>query len=192
MKKMRESPLVRKRESCKRGTYFWPIIPDCLKTNLKKKAWCSFHTEHMQNKYIFRYHFLMASVAEIPDPDAVVHPMAKLSPWLGLSEGKECRRSFSLARLRASFLASKDISSLLWIGGEKWTDRSLLWTVTISSMNCLSMKRFRINMKFLNNLSYLLWLGRFNRFLAEQKLYYIAVLHGSNCKVISHCSHHRD
>ena len=165
---MRESPLVSKKWILQKRIIFFDQLYLIALKLIFKKAENVFHTEHMQKKYIFRYHFLMASVAEIPGPDAVVHPMAKLSPWLGLSEGKECRRSFSLARLRASFLASKDISSLLWIGGEKWTDRSLLWTVTISSTNCLSMKRFRIyEILALNNLSYLLCLGRCDRFLAE-------------------------
>ena len=45
------------------------------------------------------YHFVMASLAVIPSPPAVAHPIARLSPWFSLDLGGECLRSFSFARI---------------------------------------------------------------------------------------------
>lgn len=80
----------------------------------------------------------MASLALIPSPAAVVHPIARLSPWFSLDSGEECLRSFSSARIWAHSLASMDIFVLFWTGGEKCTDRSSLWLATMSSINWLS------------------------------------------------------
>ena len=58
------------------------------------------------------YHFVIASLAVIPSSVAVVHPIARFSPWFSLELGGECLRSFSSARICAHCLASMDISVL--------------------------------------------------------------------------------
>lgn len=104
-----------------------------------------------KSKQSWTYHFLTASAAVMASPPPVVQPMAKLSPWPGLSTSGEWKRSCLPARICANPLAACDIVKFFWMGGEKCTERSSLWASTMASINRLSEKRDR-NEIFVSNM----------------------------------------